>query len=181
MHKFLVVFGVYMLAMCGSVHAQEAGSTLGLETALGYSVSFRVVDELMGVVDAAHAYYQVEGSWPADSTALVQFAQADTSSKRTVGLQKYERLNLYTIGAGQLQIVFQLAPYESAIEEEGGEAIPLSIRRAAGAIGMEPIARDSSRVIIHMDELKYAGGPDLSVEGDLGGAEMEFEYVGTDE
>jgi len=177
MQRFLAVLLLSLLVMASPAQAQEAGANLGLETVLGYGVSFKVVNEVIDVVDAAHDYYQVNGAWPADSTALIRFTQAAAASN-AVDFEKYERLGLHTIGADQLQIIFQLSPYDTVLEEEGTEDIPLSIRRAAGAIGMEPIARDSSRVIVHMDELEYSGGPDLRVEGDLGGVEMEFEYVG---
>lgn len=180
MRKFLAVLLLSLPAVAAS--AQEPGANLGLETALGYGVSFKVMDEVIDMVDAAHDYYQENGQWPPDSTALVHFAQTETSREsEAADFGKYQRLDLHTIGADQLQIVFQLTPYETTLEEEGSEDIPLSILRAAGAIGMEPIARDSSRVIVHMDELEYLGGPDMDVEGELGGAEMEFEYVGEEQ
>ncbi|HET6569018.1 MAG TPA: hypothetical protein VFG50_13720, partial [Rhodothermales bacterium] len=133
-----------------------------MEAALGYAVSFAVINELMDVVDAAHTFYRTEGHWPADSSALVQFA--GTHAEIPPG--KYRRLSLDQTSADEVTVNFRLAPHTVQLDQQEG-SMPVNLQAAAGRIGIDPFGQDSANVRVDLDDLRFATTQGTPLAGDM--------------
>lgn len=143
------------------------------EVAAGFAVQGVVADRLMHLVVAVDAYRQEHGAWPAGVDALNRYARAEDDLAFDAG--DYERLEFATGAADDLRVRFAFEPFRETVGRRRRDRYRLDVRAAAGRIELDPTSDDRTHVHIVLDVLTYAAGRDASVEGDLSGAEIEFD------